>query len=126
MYFSIYCWGNGIIPELSLSVFEQNNVIAIADYVTDAYQLDFQDSASFLMESIVDLHNYIMFYLCVVLVLVSWVLFAVCFFNSTSKTGQGFNTFLNFINSFKNRETVRKDMYFLAKKERDTAFRYRS
>jgi len=70
LYLFVYVWGNGLIPVVDLNIF---NIPVAADFAYN-YQIDFQDSASFLMEAIVDLHNYIMFYLFIVLGLVGWLL----------------------------------------------------
>lgn len=72
LYLFVYIWGNGLIPVVDLSMFPVDFSIA-ADFASN-YQCDFQDSASFLMEAIVDLHNYIMFYLWVILGFVVWML----------------------------------------------------
>lgn len=69
LFIFVYIWGNGIIPVIGLES------VVNADFAV-AWQLSFQDGASVLMELIVDLHNYIMFYLLVILGLVVWLLFA--------------------------------------------------
>jgi len=111
LYLFVYCWGNGMVPEVDLSIFEQQ--VVAADYADCYYQLDFQDSASFLMESIVDLHNFIMFYLWMILALVTWVLFAVCCLNESSKTGYILRMFYFFVHEFRRRAFIRRVLFFI-------------
>ena len=75
LFIFVYIWGNGFASSVSLET-----VVTGTDFAV-AWQFGFQDSASVLMESIVDLHDYIMFYLLVILGLVVWMLFAFVFFN---------------------------------------------
>lgn len=64
---------------LSLSFFSQN------DYA-QPYQLGFQDSASPIMEGIVDLHHDIMFFMTVIMVFILYLLVrTVMLFNSNNK-----------------------------------------
>jgi len=69
LFIFVYLWGNALVPVVDYTQFGGVD----ADFA-HSYQFDFQDSASVLMEGIVDLHNYIMFYLWVVLGLVTWML----------------------------------------------------
>ena len=69
LFIFVYLWGNALVPVIDYTQFGG----AEADFA-HPYQLDFQDSASVMMEGIVDLHNYIMFYLWVILGLVTWML----------------------------------------------------
>jgi len=59
----------------------------------EAWQFGFQDSATPIMEGIVNLHHDLMFFLCVILIFVSWILFRTIwiFENSKNKTASNLN-----------------------------------
>jgi len=53
--------------------FEFNLPIKFFD-LAEPYQLSFQDSATDIMEGIINLHNIILYYLIIIIIFVSWVL----------------------------------------------------
>lgn len=64
----IYVWGNQFQAVLDFDI-----IFPIADYAAPI-QYDFQDSATLAADGIMDLHDYIMFYLLWILGLVTWLL----------------------------------------------------
>nr|QVQ56634.1 cytochrome c oxidase subunit 2 [Erythrocystis saccata] len=50
-----------------------------------AWQIGFQDPATPIMEGIINLHHDLMFFLCVILIFVSWILFRTIWFFENSK-----------------------------------------
>jgi len=113
LYIFVYLWGNAFIPVIDINIFEPE---IFADFAYK-YQVDFQDSASFLMESIVDLHNYIMFYLWFILGLVSWMLISFSLGNPTSTIRFHFYLFVLFCFDVKVRERLSRRLFFLYRTE---------
>jgi cytochrome c oxidase subunit 3 len=118
LFLFVYYWGNAFIPNIDFRVFGKD---IAADFASN-FQLDFQDSASVLMESIVDLHNYIVFYLWIVLGIVSWMLFAFAILTP----GSQFNSTLLLLKllffDIKQRELISRRLYFMYSEHKNRAF----
>jgi len=80
LFIFVYCYA--FVPVLDLTMF--NGQMISADFA-NSFQCDFQDSATVLMETLVDLHNYVMFYLWLIFGVVVWMLFSFSFLNVNSK-----------------------------------------
>lgn len=73
LYIFLYVWGNTRrFGGFFVFTFEHTNL----DF-SENYQINFQDSASPLMENIIELHHYIFFYLCLILGFVLWLLIVI-------------------------------------------------
>ena len=118
LFFFVYYWGNAFVPVVDYSLF---GAVAHADFA-HPFQPDFQDSASVLMESIVDLHNYIMFYLWVVLGMVAWMLLAFAVAGPANRAGQLFALFRLLASDLRSREYAVRRLYFMT--NRDVAKRF--
>jgi hypothetical protein len=74
LYIFLYIWGSKerafIIPHFDFT--ERAFSFSGTDFAVDK-QITFQDSASVNMDIIVNLHNYIMFYLILILIFVCWL-----------------------------------------------------
>ena len=118
LFFFVYYWGNAFVPVVDYSLF---GTVAHADFA-HPFQPDFQDSASVLMESIVDLHNYIMFYLWVVLGVVVWMLVAFVVSGPAAPTGQLWGLLRLVLSDLRSREFAVRRLFFLT--NRDAAKRF--
>ena len=65
--------------------------------VAQPYQLSFQDSATDIMEGILNLHNTILYYLVVIIVLVSWILINVLRKNQFSHSNLNHGTLIEIL-----------------------------
>lgn len=117
LFIFVYYWGNAFIPTINLKVFGKD---IAADFASN-YQLDFQDSASVLMESIVDLHNYIVFYLLIVLGIVSWMLFAFTVLTPGSRFNKFYLSFYFILLNIKQRELISRRLYFMYDRRKNRA-----
>lgn len=62
------------------------NIFYIFNDAPEPWQIGFQDEASPIMEGIVELHDSILFYLIVILVLISWMLSSIMYKNSSKRS----------------------------------------
>jgi heme/copper-type cytochrome/quinol oxidase subunit 3 len=114
LFIFVYIWGNGIVPVISLEFFPG---VVVADFAK-RWQFGFQDSASVLMESIIDLHHYIMFYLCLIFGLVTWMLIAFCFLNVHGTVSLTINRFhYLFVHHGRTRERISRRLFFIFNEE---------
>jgi len=118
LFIFVYYWGNAFIPSVNLKAFGKD---IAADFASN-FQLDFQDSASVLMESIVDLHNYIVFYLLVVLGIVSWMLFAFTVLTPGSRLNRKYFYLYFVFYNIKQRELISRRLYFMFTERNKRAF----
>ena len=73
------------------------NLSSILLDVPQPYQLSFQDSATDVMEGILNLHNTILYYLIVIIILVSWILVNVLRKNQFSHANLNHGTLIEII-----------------------------
>jgi len=118
LFIFVYYWGNAFIPTINLKTFGKD---IGADFASN-FQLDFQDSASVLMESIVDLHNYIVFYLLIVLGIVSWMLFAFTVLTPGSQFNKKYLYFYFVLYNIRQRELISRRLYFIFAQRNYRAF----
>jgi heme/copper-type cytochrome/quinol oxidase subunit 3 len=92
LFICVYCWGNTLSPsedylyggEYYFTAMEDPfSGFYLADYAYPA-QYFFQDPATYVMEAVVRLHNYIMFYLIVILFIVLDLLLSSMYFQMLS------------------------------------------
>jgi len=113
LFLFVYYWGNALVPVIDYSVF---GTAIHADFASK-FQFDFQDSASVLMESIVDLHNYIMFYLWVILGMVTWMLFVFSAVNPTSYVRAIVILIKLMVLDIKTREFISRRLFYISRHE---------